>query len=64
MDSSTGRWRKEKRSKRDASSDASPSSVKKESLVDIYRGSELFTTLRDSANLKGKCGVCESPDSK
>lgn len=33
--------------------------VKKESLVDIYRGSELFTSLRDNANLKGKCGICE-----
>jgi radical SAM protein len=33
--------------------------VKKESLVDIYRTSDLFTRLRNSANLKGKCGVCE-----
>ncbi|HVS33064.1 MAG TPA: TIGR04053 family radical SAM/SPASM domain-containing protein [Thermoanaerobaculia bacterium] len=33
--------------------------VKKESLVDIYRQSDLFLKLRDSANLKGKCGVCE-----
>lgn len=33
--------------------------VKKESLVDIYRSSDLFVRLRDSANLKGKCGVCE-----
>jgi radical SAM protein len=33
--------------------------VKKESLVDIYRTSELFTSLRDNANLKGKCGICE-----
>jgi radical SAM protein len=33
--------------------------VKKESLVDIYRSSDLFMRLRDSANLKGKCGVCE-----
>lgn len=33
--------------------------VKKESLVDIYRSSALFTSLRDSANLKGKCGICE-----
>jgi len=33
--------------------------VKKESLVDIYRNSELFTSLRDNANLKGKCGICE-----
>ncbi|SRR5581483_6687539 len=33
--------------------------VKKESLVDIYRTSDVFMRLRDSANLKGKCGVCE-----
>lgn len=36
--------------------------VKKESLGDIYRSSELFTSLRDSNNLKGKCGVCEFRD--
>jgi radical SAM protein len=33
--------------------------VKQESLVDIYRTSEIFKRLRDSSNLKGKCGVCE-----
>lgn len=33
--------------------------VKKESLVDVYRQSDVFMKLRDSANLKGKCGVCE-----
>jgi radical SAM protein len=33
--------------------------VKKESLVDLYRNSDLFRRLRDSANLKGKCGACE-----
>jgi AdoMet-dependent heme synthase len=33
--------------------------VKKESLVDIYRSSDVFVKLRDSGNLKGKCGVCE-----
>jgi radical SAM protein len=33
--------------------------VKKESLVDLYRNSDLFRRLRDSSNLKGKCGVCE-----
>jgi AdoMet-dependent heme synthase len=33
--------------------------VKKESLVDIYRSSDLFTNLRNSSNLKGKCGICE-----
>lgn len=33
--------------------------VKKESLVDLYRSSDLFRRLRDTSNLKGKCGVCE-----
>ena len=33
--------------------------VKKESLVDIYRSSDLFVQLRDSSKLKGKCGICE-----
>lgn len=33
--------------------------VKKESLVDIYRNSDLFVRLRDTRNLKGKCGICE-----
>lgn len=33
--------------------------VKNESLVSIYRNSSVFLSLRDSANLKGKCGVCE-----
>jgi len=33
--------------------------VKKESLVSLYRTSPLFVSLRDSGNLKGKCGVCE-----
>jgi AdoMet-dependent heme synthase len=33
--------------------------VKKESLVGIYRNSDLFMRLRDNTNLKGKCGVCE-----
>jgi AdoMet-dependent heme synthase len=33
--------------------------VKKQSLVDIYRTSEVFTSLRDSSRLKGKCGICE-----
>ena len=33
--------------------------VKKESLIDIYRNSEVFVSLRDSSNLKGKCGRCE-----
>lgn len=33
--------------------------VKKSSIVDIYRNSDVFVRLRDSSNLKGKCGVCE-----
>jgi len=33
--------------------------VKKESLVSLYRTSPLFMSLRNSGNLKGKCGVCE-----
>ncbi len=36
--------------------------VKKESLGDIYRTSELFMGLRNSSNLKGKCGICEFRD--
>ena len=33
--------------------------VKKESLVELYRKSPIFVSLRDTNNLKGKCGVCE-----
>jgi len=33
--------------------------VRKQSLQEIYRDSPLFVGLRDTANLKGKCGVCE-----
>jgi radical SAM protein with 4Fe4S-binding SPASM domain len=33
--------------------------VRKQSLVDIYRDSEVFTTVRDVVALKGKCGRCE-----
>jgi radical SAM protein len=36
--------------------------VKHQSLADIYRSSDLFTGLRNSSNLKGKCGVCEFRD--
>ncbi len=36
--------------------------VKKQPLSAIYRWSELFMTLRDSNNLKGKCGRCEFRD--
>lgn len=37
----------------------SAGNVRKQSLSEIYRHSPLFVSLRDSANLKGKCGVCE-----
>ncbi len=33
--------------------------VREQSLAEIYRHSPLFTALRRSENLKGKCGVCE-----
>jgi AdoMet-dependent heme synthase len=36
--------------------------VRQQSLGDIYRTSKLFIALRDSSNLKGKCGVCEFRD--
>ncbi|MFT5369546.1 MAG: radical SAM protein [Candidatus Latescibacterota bacterium] len=37
----------------------SAGNVRKDSLVDVYRHSDLFVDLRDSEKLKGKCGVCE-----
>jgi radical SAM protein len=33
-------------------------SVRERSVVDIYRNAELFTSLRNPDNLKGKCGAC------
>jgi radical SAM protein len=36
--------------------------VKQQSLAEIYRSSELFVSLRNSSNLKGKCGRCEFRD--
>jgi AdoMet-dependent heme synthase len=33
--------------------------IRGQSLEQIYQRSPLFTALRDSSNLKGKCGVCE-----
>ncbi len=33
--------------------------VRQQTLTDIYRNSKLFQSLRDSSNLKGKCGRCE-----
>ena len=37
----------------------SAGNVRKQALADLYRHSPLFLALRDAANLKGKCGVCE-----
>jgi radical SAM protein len=37
----------------------SPGNVRQHSLSELYRHSSLFVALRDSANLKGKCGICE-----
>lgn len=37
----------------------SAGSVRNRSVVDMYRDSDLFTALRDEAELLGKCGACE-----
>jgi radical SAM protein with 4Fe4S-binding SPASM domain len=37
----------------------SAGNIRKHSLADLYRHSPLFVALRDSENLKGKCGACE-----
>ena len=37
----------------------SAGNVRKQSLTELYRHSPLFMSLRDSSNLKGKCGICE-----
>jgi len=37
----------------------SAGNVRKQSLSELYRHSPLFLSLRNSANLKGKCGICE-----
>jgi AdoMet-dependent heme synthase len=37
----------------------SAGNVRNQSLTEIYRHSPLFVGLRDTANLNGKCGVCE-----
>ncbi len=37
----------------------SAGNVRRQSLADIYRNSPLFVSLRDTSQLKGKCGVCE-----
>ena len=37
----------------------SAGNVREDDLVEVYRESELFTTLRDRDQLTGKCGACE-----
>ncbi|MBR9989912.1 MAG: TIGR04053 family radical SAM/SPASM domain-containing protein [Gemmatimonadetes bacterium] len=37
----------------------SAGNVRSDDLVDVYRNSDLFRTLRDRSLLKGKCAVCE-----
>lgn len=37
----------------------SSGNVRRHSLVDVYRNGPLFTVLRDSSCLEGKCGVCQ-----
>ncbi len=37
----------------------SAGNVRRNSLVEVYRNSPLFRTLRDADNLRGKCGECE-----
>ena len=37
----------------------SAGNVRKSSLAEIYRESPLFVSLRDTSNLRGKCGACE-----
>jgi radical SAM protein with 4Fe4S-binding SPASM domain len=37
----------------------SAGNVRRANVQDIYRNSDLFTQLRDTNNLKGKCGECE-----
>lgn len=37
----------------------SAGTVREQSIVDIYRHSDLFTRLRETDSLEGKCGACE-----
>jgi radical SAM protein with 4Fe4S-binding SPASM domain len=37
----------------------SAGNIREQSLATIYRDSDLLRSLRDSSNLKGKCGECE-----
>ena len=36
--------------------------IRREKLIDLYRNSPLFRSLRDTSQLKGKCGGCEFKD--
>ena len=40
----------------------SAGNVREQSLADIYQNSSLFVGLRDTSQLKGKCGLCEFRD--
>ncbi|WP_245590427.1 heme b synthase [Aneurinibacillus terranovensis] len=33
--------------------------IRRQTIQEIWEGSEIFSQLRDTANLKGKCGICE-----
>jgi radical SAM protein with 4Fe4S-binding SPASM domain len=33
--------------------------VLSDSLTDVYRNSDLFLSLRDTSQRRGKCGICE-----
>ena len=37
----------------------SAGNLRKQSLAELYRHSPVFVSLRDSKNLRGKCGICE-----
>ena len=37
----------------------SAGNIRRDDIVDVYRNSPLFMTLRDREQLKGKCGLCE-----
>jgi radical SAM protein with 4Fe4S-binding SPASM domain len=37
----------------------SAGNIRQQSLMELYRHSPLFVSLRDSKHLKGKCGICE-----
>ncbi|HSM86738.1 MAG TPA: radical SAM protein [Candidatus Limnocylindrales bacterium] len=37
----------------------SAGNIRRRNIAEVYRASRLFTSLRDTSNLKGKCGRCE-----